>query len=139
MNQYYDSSRKMPSVLKKELDAERVVEADKFMIGTTQCITKGGKLKANGLFDIFTRYSHKTASETRSDMTDWANDSSKQLNKYAAFTLRKRGRSVANWLNDIRSENTSGDEIMIYCLSNMYLRHIFVKTSKLFWTMVWHK
>ena len=38
----------------------------------------------------------------------------------------------------MRSENTPGDEIAIYCLSNMYLRHIFIKTSKLFWTMVSH-
>ena len=124
---------------KKELDAERVAEAEKFMIDTTHCITKGGKLKANGLFDIFIRYSHKTASEMRSDTIDWANDNSKKLNKYTAFTLRQRGKSVANWLNDIRSENTPGDEIAIYCLSNMYLRHIFVKTSKLFWTTVHHK
>ena len=74
----------------------------------------------------------------RSDMIDWVNENSKKLNKYAVFTLRKRGKTVANWLNDMRSENTPGDEIMIYCLSNMYLRHAFVKTSKLFWTMVSH-
>ena len=43
---------------KKELYAERVLEAKNYMIDTTQCITKGGKLKANRLFDIFTRYSH---------------------------------------------------------------------------------
>ena len=36
------------------------------------------------------------------------------------------------------SENTPGDEIVIYCLSNMYLRHVFAKTSKLFWTTVSH-
>ena len=38
----------------------------------------------------------------------------------------------------MRSENTPGDEIAIYCLSNMYLRHVFVKTSKIFWTTVSH-
>ena len=108
------------------------------MIDTTRCITKGGKLKANGLFDIFTRYSHKTPSETQSDMIDWVNENSKKLNKYTAFTLRKWGKTVANWLNDMLSENTPGDEIAIYCLSNMYLRYVFVKTSKLFWTMVKH-
>ena len=108
------------------------------MIDTTRCITKGGKLKANGLFDIFMRYSHKTPSETRSDMIDWVNENSKKLNKYATFTLRKWGKTVANWLNDMWSKNTPGDEIAIYCLSNMYLRHVFVKTSKLFWTMVSH-
>ena len=109
------------------------------MIDTTRCMTKGGKLKANGLFDIFTHYSHKSPSETGSDMIDWANDNSKKLNKYAGFTIRQQGKSVANWLNDMRSENTPGDEIAIYCLSNMYLRHVFVKTGKLFWTTVGHK
>ena len=39
---------------------------------------------------------------------------------------------MANWLNEIRSESTPGDEIAIYCLSNMYLRHVYVKTSKWF-------
>ena len=38
----------------------------------------------------------------------------------------------------MRSENATGDEIAIYCLSNMYLRHVFIKTSKLFWTTVRH-
>ena len=71
------------------------------MIDTTRCITKGGKLKVNGLFDIFTRYSHKTPSETRSDMIDWVNETVKNY-KYAAFTLRKWGKTVANWLNDMR-------------------------------------
>ena len=123
---------------KKELDAERALESKNYMIDTTRYITKEGKLRANRLFDIFTRYTHKTPSETRSDMIDWVNENSKKLNKYAAFTLRKRGKTVANWLNDMRSENTPGDEIAIYCLSNMYLRHVFVKTSKLFWTMVSH-
>ena len=72
-----------------------------YMIDTMRCITKGGKLKANGLFDILTRYSHKTPSETQSDMIDWVNENSKKLNKYAAFTLKKWGKTVANWLNDM--------------------------------------
>ena len=84
------------------------------------------------------RYSHKTPSEMRSDMIDWVNENSKKFNKYAMFTLRKWGKTVANWLNDMRSKNTPGDEIAIYFLNNMYLRHVFVKTSKLFWTMVSH-
>ena len=45
---------------------------------------------------------------------------------------------MANWLNEIRSESTPDDEIAIYCLSNMYLRHVYVKTNKLFWTTVRH-
>ena len=71
-------------------------------------------------------------------MIDWVNENSKRLNKYAMLTLKKQGKTVANWLNDMQSENTPGDEIAIYCLSNMYLRHVFVKTSKLFWTTVSH-
>ena len=45
---------------------------------------------------------------------------------------------MANWLNEIRSESTPGDELAIFCLSNMYLRHVYVKTNKLFWTTVKH-
>ena len=45
---------------------------------------------------------------------------------------------MANWLNEIRSESTPGDELVIFCLSNMYLRHVYVKTNKLFWTTVKH-
>ena len=50
---------------KHELDAERRCETSNYIIDMTRCITKGGKLKANGVFNIFSRYSHKTASETR--------------------------------------------------------------------------
>ena len=39
----------------------------------------------------------------------------------------------------MQSENMPGNEIMIYCLSNMYLGHVFVKTSKLFSNTVCHK
>ena len=74
---------------KKELYAEIIMEAELYRIDTTHCITKGGKLKVNGLFDIFMRYSHKSPCEMRSDMIDWANDNSKKLNKYAGFTLRQ--------------------------------------------------
>ena len=123
---------------KSVLDAERKEEAGRYKIDTTKCMNKGGKLNANGLFEIFTKYSLKNASKTRSDLIDWASENSKKLNKYAAFTLRKRGKTVANWLNEIRSESTPGDEIAIYCLSNMYLRHVYVKTSKQFWTTVQH-
>ena len=45
---------------------------------------------------------------------------------------------MANWPNEIRSESTPGDELAIFCLSNMYLRHVYVKTNKLFWTTVKH-
>ena len=77
----------------KELDAERALEAKNYMIDTTRCITKGGKLKVNRLLDIFARYSHKTPSETRSDMIDWVKENRKKLNKYTTFTLRKRGNT----------------------------------------------
>ena len=45
---------------------------------------------------------------------------------------------MVNWLNEIRLESTPGDELAIFCLSNMYLRHIYIKTNKLFWTTVKH-
>ena len=123
---------------KTVLEAERKLEAGNYEIDTTKCVHRGGKLNANGLFEIFSKYSHKGASETHSDLIDWANENSKKLKKYAAFTLRKWGTTVANWLNEIRSESTPGDELAIFCLSNMYLRHVYVKTNKLFWTTVKH-
>ena len=74
---------------KSVLEAERKMEVGNYKIDTAKCVNKGGKLNTNGLFEIFTKYSHKSASETRSDLIDWANENSKKLNKYAAFTLRK--------------------------------------------------
>ena len=71
------------------LEAERKLEAGNYEIDTTKCVQRGGKLNANGLFEIFSKCSHKSASETRSDLIDWANENSKKLNKYAVFTLRK--------------------------------------------------
>ena len=122
---------------KQELDAERTLESKNYRIDVTKCV-KRGKVNANGIFDIFSKYSHKNASETHSDMIDWVNENSKKVNKFAAFTLRKHGKTVANWLEDMRSECTPGDELTLFCLSNMYLRHVFVKTSKLFWSTVQH-
>ena len=49
---------------KSVLEAERKVEVGSYQIDTAKCVNKRGKLNANGLFEIFTKYSHKNASET---------------------------------------------------------------------------
>ena len=40
---------------KTDLEEERTKDETTYMIDTTRCISKGGKLKPNGVFDIFTR------------------------------------------------------------------------------------
>ena len=48
------------------------------------------------------------------------------------------GDSLADWLYDMKSDYTPGDELALYCLSRMYLQHIHVHTKKLYWTTVVH-
>ena len=96
---------------KTNLECVGKQEAKQYMVNMTHCITKGGKLKPNGLFDIFSSYSHKNASQTRRYVMDWASDNTLKLTKFALLVVKQCDSSFVNWLSDIRSETTPSDEI----------------------------
>ena len=121
---------------KTELEVLRKVHAKAYMIDTTQSISKSGQIKPNGVFEIFRKFSMKNPSETRSDMIEWTNDQALKLSSFSLTAFLKTGDSFTDWLHDMKSENTPRDELALYCLSRMYLRHVHVHTKKLYWTTV---
>ena len=100
------------------------------MIDTTKCVSKAGKIRPNGMFEIFGQFSKKNASNTRKAMTRWAKDQTLNIAKYSSTAFLKSGDSLADWLCDMKSDYTPGDELAQYCLSKMYLRHVHVHTKK---------
>ena len=68
-----------------------------------------------------------------------AKDQTLNIVKYSLIAFLKSGDSLADWLCDMKSDYTPSDELALYCLSKMYLRHVHVHTKKLYWTTVAHK
>ena len=108
------------------------------MIDTMKCVSKAGKIKPNGLFEIFRQFSKKNPSNTRKAMIRWAKDQTLNLARFSSTAFLQSGDSLVDWLYDMKSNYTPGDELALYCLSRMYLRHIHVHTKKLYWTTVAH-
>ena len=109
-----------------------------YMIDTMKCVSKAGKIRLNGMFEIFGQFSKKNASNTRKAMITWAKDQMLNIAKHSSTAFLKSGDSLADWLCDMKSNYIPGDELALYCLSKMYLRHVHVHTKKLYWTTVAH-
>ena len=72
-------------------------------------------------------------------MFNWAADNARKLTTYVTTTFNKADCNFLEWLAEIKKESTLGDELSLYCLSNMYVCHVHVHTKKWFWTTVLHK
>ena len=106
---------------KRDLEDLRKKYTSDYMIDTTKCMSKAGKIRPNGMFEIFGQFSKKYASNTRKAMIRWAKDQMLNIAKYSSTAFLKSGDSLADWLCDMKSDYTPGDELALYCLSKMYL------------------
>ena len=112
--------------------------AGKYSIDTTRCINKHGRTITNGLFDIFGKFSKKNATETRKAMIDWIKTNIPEVKRYTSIAFKRAYMTVEDWLVTMTLNSVPGDELAIYCLSKMYLRHVVVYTKKYYWTTVAH-
>ena len=71
-------------------------------------------------------------------MLKWANEQTLHLASFSSMAFLQSGDSLADWLQDMKSDYTPGDKLALYCLSKMYLRHVHVDTKKPYWTTVQH-
>ena len=110
----------------------------KYSVDTTRCINKHGRTITNGLFDIFGKFSKKNAADTRKAMIDWIKTNLPEVKRYTSIAFKRAYMTVEDWLVTMTLNSVPGDELAIYCLSKMYLRHVVVYTKKYYWTTVAH-
>ena len=85
----------------------------KYMIDTTKCISKAGKIRPNGMFEIFGQFSKKNASNTLKTMTRWTKDQTLNIVKYSLTAFLKSGDSLADWFCDMKSDYTPCDKLAL--------------------------
>ena len=123
---------------KRDLEELRKMYDKNYMIDTTKCISKSGKMKPNSVFEIFGQFSNKNPSNTRKAIIRWAKDQTLNLARFCSTAFLQSGDLFADWLHDMKSDYTPSNELALYCLSKMYLWHVHVHTKKLYWTTVQH-
>ena len=123
---------------KYDVDELRKTYAKNYMIDATICVSKSGKIKPNGIFEIFGLSSKKSPSNTCKAMIKWAKDETLNLARFCSTAFLQLGDLFVDWLHNMKSDYTPGIELALYCLSKMYIRHVHVHTKKLYWTTVQH-
>ena len=124
--------------VRNEINALEKKYTGKYAIDTTRCINKHGRTVTNGLFDIFGKFSKKNATETRQEMIRWIKDNMPEVKRYTSIAFKRAFMTVEDWLVTMTLNSVPGDELAIFCLSKMYLRHIIVYTKHYYWTTVAH-
>ena len=124
--------------VKSEVSSLEKKYTGRYAIDTMRCINKHGRTITNGLFDIFGKFSKKSATETRQEMIKWIRDNMPEVKSYTSIAFRKAFMTVEDWLVTMTLNNVPGDELSIFCLSKMYLRHVIVYTKQFYWTTVAH-
>ena len=110
----------------------------RYAIDTTRCINKHGRTMTNGLFDIISKFSKKSAADTRKGMIEWIKSNLPEVKRYTSIAFKRAFMTVEDWLVTMTLNSVPGDKLAIYCLSKMYLRHVIVYTKKYYWTTVAH-
>ena len=124
--------------VKSEVKSLQDKYTGKYSIDTTRCINKHGRTVTNGLFDIFGKFSKKNAVDTRKAMVDWIKSNLPEVKRFTSIAFKCAYMTVEDWLVTMTLNSVPGDELAIYCLSKMYLRHVVVYTKKYYWTTVAH-
>ena len=113
----------MPDSIDHEIDTTRMYRGK-------QCKT----LNPNQLFEIFRVYNGEGPDVVRAMMIKWVRDNSEEFEKATGLGMLGKDLDIDNWLIDMSSPRTRGDEFALYALCKVYHRHAcIINTSRL-----WH-
>ena len=113
----------MPDSNDHEIDTTRMYRGK-------QCKT----LNPNQLFEIFGVYNGEEPDVVQAMMIKWVRDNSEEFEKATGLGMLGKDLDIDNWLIDMSSPRTRGDEFALYALCKVYHHHAcIVNTSRL-----WH-
>ena len=116
----------------KKFNRERLLEGT--WITCKRFLTNSNCVMPNALFDLFGEFSNQTGSIVHNNTVGWALDNYRLLENVCKIAMEQRKTTLQGWINEMASEQTPGDEIVLYILSRMYQKHAFVYTQ-MFWCM----
>ena len=100
---------------------------------------RGKRLNANMLYDIFGSYSNQTGEEVCTIMLNEvtaSKSSTDYYNRAGFICLMMRGLTLEDWLSSQVKNLTRGDEMSVYVLCHVFVRHAMIHTNTRSWCTI---
>ena len=108
--------------------------SNKYVYSYNRFCTKKGADKPAGLFEIFSDYSGKTASEVRSDMIQYVSNNKQQISDIANEYFVAKRQHLEMWIAIMIREKNAGDELALFLLCKLHNRHAVIYNRAKVWT-----
>ena len=108
--------------------------AGSYWIDTQRFTSTRGSVNAQGIYEMFGKYSLTNRGEVRHGLIDWINECKDEIHEYVWIVLGHKNMSFNEWLVYTAKDRNPADEIAIFCLAKMYSRHIVIYNSSYCWS-----
>ena len=100
----------------------------------TSTFVKRGVMKPSGMFELFGTLSADDVNEVRENMINMVLYIKSQFAAACCIPLLLKGINIDQWINNMSSHNSPGDELPLFALSKIYMRHASVVTKTGIWS-----
>ena len=108
-----------------------------YKLDTSRFQTRRGNCVPNGMYELFGDYSGKDAQAIRDELYDWLQDKNNEVQEVVTKAMQLfPHRSLTGWLMTMRNAKYAGDELTLYALCKLHLRHVVVYTMSGLWTTI---
>ena len=121
----------MKAFHKNILKKERWVDIRKF-------VSKGKCELSDGLFKIFGNYSDEPPHTVHDNLLGWIYDNFRKIETWFSIVLKQKGVSLSDWAESMHDPKQAGDELCLYLLCRMYLKHALVHLKHHWWSTIQH-
>ena len=110
-----------------------------YWVDTRRFLSKTKCELANGMFEIFRDFSEESASVVRENLMGWIYDNYRAVEKWIHVMLAHKDITLPNWIDNMRKDETPGDDVCLYLLARMYNKHVYVHDKHFYWCTAVHK
>ena len=100
----------------------------------TSAFVKRGVVKPSGMFELFGMLSAEDANEVRENVINMVLNIKSQFAAACCIPLLLKGITIDQWISNMSSHNSPGDEMSLFALSKIYMRHASVVTKTGIWS-----
>ena len=91
------------------------------------------------MFEIFGDFSEESASVVRENLMGWIYDNYRAVEKWIHVMLAHKDITLPNWIDNMRKDETPGDDVCLYLLARMYNKQVYVHNKQFYWCTAVHK
>ena len=110
-----------------------------YWVDTRRFLSKTKRELANGMFEIFGDFSDESASIVWENLMGWIYDNYRAVEEWTHVMLSHKEITLSNWIDNMRKDETPGDNMCLYLLARMYNKHVYVHNKQFYWCTVVHK